>query len=188
MQPLCDAGRRWRTLVAAAVVLAAAVGLGVLARAQTYQGSKPGCVLLDEDLTKLGIVVMANQTPITQADAQAVLPVLEAIQAQLEEQRQTREGPDDEAAAALDAQLRAALSPEVLGAVDVVRLLAPAAPPRPEGPPGTPDAADSPDQAPPPPPGPGHERGPRGGPGRGGMTGIWMLGPLTDFFRTTAAG
>lgn len=57
------------------VVAAAAIGLVAVAAAQTGQASKPGHVLLDEDLLKLGIVVMANQTPITQADAQAVLPV-----------------------------------------------------------------------------------------------------------------
>jgi hypothetical protein len=194
MQSLWKATRRYLGVVAAAAVLAAATGL--VARAQTLgraagqadQAAKPGRVLLDENVMKLAVVVMANQTPITQADAQAVLPVLESMQARLEEQRQTAQGPDDAAAAELDARLLAALSPKLQQAVGVVRLLVPAAPPAPAGP-----AVGGP------PPGgagqgmreggrPGGPGGPHGRGGPGGPMGMRMLGPLVDFFRSTAAG
>jgi hypothetical protein len=187
MRSLRKATRRYLGVVAAAAVLATATGLVAVARAQTLgraagqadQAAKPGRVLLDEDVTKLAVVVMANQTPITQADAQAVLPVLESMQAQLEEQRQTAQGPDDTAAAELDAQLLAALSPKLEQAVGVVRLLVPAAPPAPAGP-----AVGGP------PPGEAGQGMPQGGRpgGPGGPMGMRMLGPLVDFFRTTAGG
>jgi len=185
---LWSVARRYSTLTAAAVTLAAAAGLLAVASAQTDQGVKPGRVLLDEDLARLAIVVMANQTPIAQADAQEVLPALEAIQAKIEEQKQTAYEPDDAAAAELDAQLLAALSPELREAVSVVRLLMPAAPPAPAGltvggpPPGG-AGQDMPEEG-------RSER--RGGPhrrgGPGGPMGMRMLGPLVDFFSTTAAG
>ena len=181
MRSLWKATHRYLGVVAAAAVLAAATGLVAAARAQTDQAARPGRVLLDEDVMKLAIVVMASQTPITQADAQAVVPVLESMQAQLEEQRQTGQGSDDAAAAELDAQLLGALSPRLREAVAVVRLLAPAGPPAPAGPAlGGPPPRET---------GPGMPEGGRHGRGApGGPVGMPMLGPLVDFFRSTAAG
>ena len=200
MRSLRSLTHRYWGAAAGALVLAAAAGLGAVARAQTDQGTVPGRVLLDGDLAKLGVVVMANQTPITRADAQAVLPVLEKIQADLEEQEPDGDGTDD-AAADLDAQLRAALSPKLLAAVGAVRLLAPPVPrgPAGRGPgpgrrghmrgpagPGAGPGGAGADL-----PGPRMGRGPRGGRGPGGPMGPmgrWLLGPLLDFFKTTAAG
>ena len=184
MRSLNRAGRHSRWLVVAAGVLLGAGGLAVVATAQTDQGSRAGPALLDAEVSKLAVVVMANQTPIAQADAQRVLPVLQKIQAQLG-QRQPGERPDETAAEGLQAQLHAALPAHLSAAVDKVRLLTapdlarPAAP-RPEA-----GAADDNMEAPPP-PDPG--RGPRGGPGPGGAIGLRLLGPLVDFFKTTAAG
>jgi hypothetical protein len=179
--------RRYATLAAAALALVMATGLVAVARAQSGPGGAPAMMALDQDVTKLAIVVMANQTPITQADAQAVLPALEGIQAQLEDQRAAGGPPDEEAVAALDAQLRAALPANLLAAVDVVRLLTPSAPPGPAGPPPGLAPSSGDDRPAPPPGGPGHGPG-GGGRGRGGMMGLSLLGPLVDFFRTTATG
>ncbi|MGD0111236.1 MAG: hypothetical protein ABSD48_05175 [Armatimonadota bacterium] len=76
---LGSAVRRYPTFAGVAIALAATMGLTVAARGQTGQASAPGWALLAEDVTKLGIVVMANQTAITQADAKAVLPILEKL-------------------------------------------------------------------------------------------------------------
>ncbi len=69
---------------------------------------------LARDIVKLAIVVMANQTPISQADAQAVLPVLKDIRAQMPL--------SEESAATLDANLTQSYSPTLKAAVGVVRL------------------------------------------------------------------
>ena len=186
---LWSVARRYPIMTVAAVALAAATGLVAVARAQTDQANKPGRVLLDEDLAKLAIVVMANQTPVTQADAQAVLPILEEMQEQRGEPGTEGQRLDDATAADLDAQLRAALSPTLLAAVDVVRLLTPSAPPGPAGQhprSGAGGGGTGTDM-----PGPHMGRGPRGGHGPGGPRGPmgpWLLGPLVDFFTTTAAG
>jgi len=105
------------------MALAAAMGLSVAERGQTEQASAPDRALLAQDVTKLGIVVMANQTPITQADAKAVLPILEKLQAQRGGPGPERAGIDEKAAADLDVQLRAALSPKLRAAVEAVRLV-----------------------------------------------------------------
>ncbi|NIR00401.1 MAG: hypothetical protein GTN78_09410, partial [Gemmatimonadales bacterium] len=63
------ASRRWAVIVGTAGV-AAAVGLAGAAPAPTTEETRGGRLLLAEDLMKLSVVVMANQTPITQADAQ----------------------------------------------------------------------------------------------------------------------
>ncbi len=159
---LGSAVRRYPTFAGVAIALAATMGLTVAARGQTGQASAPGWALLAEDVTKLGIVVMANQTAITQADAKAVLPILEKLQAQRGGPGPESAGLDEKAAADLDAQLRAARSPKLRAAVEAVRLLVPAAPPeqagrqpRPDGRGGGgPDGRD------------GRGGGP-GGPGRG---------------------
>jgi hypothetical protein len=149
-----------------AIALVAATGLTVAARGETEKASAPGRALLAQDVMKLGIVVMANQTPITQADAKAVLPILEKLQAERGGPGPERAGLDDEAAADLDAQLKAALSPKLRAAVDAVRLLVPAGPPERggrqarRGGPGGPDGRG----------------GDRGGPGGGGR-GRGMGGP-----------
>ena len=185
---------RWRLLVAA-VALAAALGLVVMATAQTDRTSKPALMALDEDLMKLAVVVMANHTPITQADAKAVLPALEAIQTELGEAKAGGAPPDDAAIAALDSGLQTALSPTLQSAVGAVRLLAPPAPRAPDALARRPKGPGPRDEARlgPPPGGPergqrgGGPRGPRGGHrGPGGMMGHGMLGPLVDFFRSTA--
>jgi hypothetical protein len=185
---------RWRLLVAA-VALAAALGLVAMATAQTDRTSKPARMALDEDLMKLAVVVMANHTPITQADAKAVLPALEAIQAGLGEAKAGGAPPDDAAIAALDAGLQAALSPTLRNAVAAVRLLTPPVPPAPDTLARRPEKAGPRDEARlgPPSGGPGRgqrgggPRGPRGGHrGPGGMLGHGVLGPLVDFFRSTA--
>jgi hypothetical protein len=179
---------RWRLL--AAIALAATLGLVVIAAAQTDQGSKPARIALDEDLMRLAVVVMANQTPITQADAQAVLPALEDIRARLEQDRAAGTPPDETVMAELDSELHAALSPTLKSAVGVVRLLTPSAPPGPEvrggglGGPGT--GLEPP--AGPPPDGPGGGRRGGGGRGPGGMMGHGMLDALVDFFRSAAGG
>jgi len=186
---LSGVARRYSVAAAAAVALAAAIGLVAVGAAQTGKASKPGHVLLDEDLLKLGIVVMANQTPITQADAQAVLPVLEKIQAQLEQDRAAGTPPDDAALVALDAELLAALTPKLQSAVGVVRLLIPPAPLGPDVQRRRPRGPGPAGEMPPGPPRGGPNRGPRGrGRGPGGTLGPGMLGALVDFFRSAAGG
>jgi hypothetical protein len=185
---LTKAVGRWRLL--AALALAATLGLVMIAAAQTDQASKPARMALDEDLMKLAVVVMANQTPITQADAQAVLPALEGIQAQLSQGQADGTPPDDSALAALCSELQDALSPELQSAVGVVRLLTPSAPPgsdaRHRGPAGPGAGLEPP--AGPPPDGPGRGRRGGGGRGPGGMMGHGMLDALVDFFGSAAAG
>ncbi len=178
---------RWR-LLAAVAALAAALGLVAVAAAQRYERAEPARMALDEDLMRLAVVVMANQTPITQADAQAVLPALDKIQAQLEQDRAAGTPADDTAIASLDAELLAALTPRLRSAVDVVRLLTPPAPPAPGIQPRGMDLPPMDDGAQPGPPPGGPGRRPRGGGGHGpgGMTGAWMLGALVDFFRSAA--
>lgn len=178
---------RWR-LLAATMALAAMPGLVALATAQMSQTAQPAPMQLDQDLAKLAVVVMANQTPITQADARALLPVLERVQAQREEARGEGGPPDDDALAALDSELRAGLSPGLQSALGVVRLLAPVAPPGPGFGPGGMDAPEAGDGQPPGPPPGGRGRGPRGGGGPSGMTGPWLLNALVDFFRSAAGG
>jgi hypothetical protein len=117
------------TLIAGVASVAVAVGVAGAAPAPTPEEIRRGRPPLAEDLMKLSVVVMANQTPITQADARAVLPVLEDIQAQLREHRQAGERPDGAAVAGLEAELLEALSPELRSAVATVRLLQPAPPP-----------------------------------------------------------
>ena len=188
MRGFTKAVGRWRLLVA--VALAATLGLVMVAAAQTDQESKPARMALDEDLMKLAVVVMANQTPITQADAQAVLTAPEDIQAQLPRGRGGGMPPDDAAFAALDSELQDALSPELQSAVGVVRLLTPPAPPERDGrhrrPAGPGTGLEPP--AGPPPDGPGRGRRGGGGRGPGGMMGHGMLDALVDFFGSAAAG
>ncbi len=179
------AAPRSRALLAAAVMIVAGAGLTAVSRAQGGPGSSPGRVALEQDVAKLTVVVMANQTPISQADAQAVLPVLQKIQTKLEASREN--GPLDEATATdLDAQLRAALPAGLSTAVGAVRLLTPKPPAGlPADRPGPPPGDDQGQAGPPPGGGPG---GRHGGRGPGGGLGLQLLGPLTDFFQTTASG
>jgi hypothetical protein len=177
-------------LLAAAVALAAALGLVAMATAQMDQGRKPARMALDENLMKLAVVVMANQTAITQADAQAVLPALEDIQAQFEQDRAAGTPPDETVMAELDSKLQAALSPTLKSAVGVVRLLTPSAPPVPGARGGGPEGPGTGSEPPagPPPDGPGGGRRGGGGRGPGGMMGLGMLDALVDFFRSAAGG
>ena len=69
---------------------------------------------LTKDVIKLAIVVMANQTPITPADATAILPALQAIKAE--------NVIGEDKAATLDTQLHSAFSPAIESGVKVVRL------------------------------------------------------------------
>ena len=96
--------------------LAVLLGIGataIVAHAQDTT-SHANRIALGRDLVKLGIVVMANQTPITQADAQAVLPALTAMRA-------PNTLPEANAAT-LDANLLSALPAGLRQAVSVVRL------------------------------------------------------------------
>jgi len=213
---LYSAVRRCSRVAGVAIALVAATGFTVAARGEAEKASAPGRALLAEDVMKLGIVVMANQTPITQADAKAVLPILERLQAERGGRGRERAGLDDEAAADLDAQLRAALSPKLRAAVEAVRLLVPAAPPErggrqarrggPGGPDGDGGGRGGPGDGgrgrgmggPGGPdgdggagdmPGRGMGRGGRGGRGPGGGMGPMgpaHLGPLVDFFKGAA--
>lgn len=74
---------------------------------------------LGRDVVKLGILVVANQNPITPDDARRILPVLEAIRAE--------DAITEANALKLDADLRAALGPALGPAMARVRL--PEAPP-----------------------------------------------------------
>lgn len=105
---------RRATVLGALVVAALVLGGGMaLARAGAEEDYAQR-ITLARDVVKLGIVVMANQTPITAADAKAVLPVLQAIR--------TPETMTEELAARLDEQLLSVLSPAMQDAVKVVRL------------------------------------------------------------------
>lgn len=104
-------------LAGALLVVLAGGGLAFLARAQAGEGAGTPFthrIALGRDLVRLSIVAMANQTPIAQADARAVLPVLQAIKAQ---DRITEAN-----AADLDRRLQQALSSDLKEALRVVRL------------------------------------------------------------------
>ncbi|MHB9026728.1 MAG: hypothetical protein ACYC7E_21565 [Armatimonadota bacterium] len=104
-----------KTLVIGGLILAlAGVGVAAFYTHAAAQESYANRVTLGRDVVKLAIVVMANQTPVTAADARAILPVLEDIR--------SREKIDEEAAAQLAADLQSALSAPLQSAVDVVRL------------------------------------------------------------------
>jgi hypothetical protein len=64
-------------LALAGVVVLGAVGLSAWAQAGDQDWANR--LTLGRNVVKLAVVVMANQTPISQADAQAVLPALQAI-------------------------------------------------------------------------------------------------------------
>jgi hypothetical protein len=121
---------------------------------------------LGKDVAKLAIVVMANQTPITSADAQAVLPVLKEL-------RDAKMPISEATAQALDGKLQAAFSPTLKQAVSVVRLPEPTVEQR--------EAIRGKVQ----------ERMARGGKGdmaRGHMMMKMGLNRLIDFFETAAKG
>jgi hypothetical protein len=104
--------------IAALAVLLGIGATAIVAHAQAQERHE-NRVALGRDLVKLGIVVMANQTPITPSDAQAVLPALQAMR-----EKDTLSEAD---AAALDANLQAALPSTLRQAVQVVRLPEPSA-------------------------------------------------------------
>ena len=91
-----------------------AVGIGTAFSRAGAQEVFTNRATLTKDVIKLAIVVMANQTPITQADATAILPKLLAIKAE--------DVISETQAAQLDAQLHSAFSPVIESAVSVVRL------------------------------------------------------------------
>lgn len=71
-------------------------------------------VALGRDIAKLAIVVMANQTPITAADAKGVLSVLQAIKAE--------DVISEKEASSFNEQLHSAFSSDLKQAISVVRM------------------------------------------------------------------
>ncbi len=102
------------------ILLVLGVGAGVAARHACRRHHHEAFTqrrALMQDVARLGVVVMANQTKITPADARAILPTLTAV-------RTTRRLTET-AAQELDGKLQAALSAPLRQAVSVVRLPAP---------------------------------------------------------------
>jgi hypothetical protein len=116
-------GWRWAALAGLGALLVAGGATyrihSAAAAADAAAGAAAGPrLILWKDVAKLGVVVMANQTPITQADAKAVLPVLQEL-------RDTKKPMDEATATAIDGKLQAALSADLKQAVSVVRLPTP---------------------------------------------------------------
>lgn len=111
--------KKWTRHLMVGIGLAALLLGGGLATA--FAASKPASpadyanrIMLAQDVAKLAVVVSANQTPFTRADAQAIIPVLHEIQ----DARVMTES----LAVTLDAKLQRALSPALESAIARVRL------------------------------------------------------------------
>lgn len=106
--------RSRRNRVVAVVVVALGLMGALVAWAAGPEQDFAKRMILGRSITKLAIVVMANQTPIAQADAQAVLPALQAV-------RDT-EKITEKNAVTLNETLLSSMPEGLRGAVEKVRL------------------------------------------------------------------